>query len=426
MNKNFKKKYLKVFILMLVVMALSVVSIFTSLSAIASAEWFKHTLDVNIDELGNVEVVSKPYDLELEWFSYYMIRFCDGFDNSNSFEFSQDPKNTAINVLIRPSYGTGIQRYDDLDYNLFSLISNGGEYYDKNLIKRNIQDYFIDGNQYSIQFDLCWYGPPVDYTQERDSHFYTSEVKHIVYHAVEVVELPPDPVKEGFRFVGWYYDEAFTIPYQDGDIITNDTVLYAKFVESKAIIHTFIDGKYFRDELDVPYGAALPTKNELDQSVIWEILDRTTEGRQGRELLGIFYDEYGTNPVVDGDIITDDINLYFITKLKVLEVVFIVDGDIYAVLNIDYGTALVSNQSFMALYEKFKVVSLSSTEIDPIENILKAPIVNNLKLYAAYSEFVQKMVNFATWLEKNYIYLAIGGAIAIIVIVAVILRVKRG
>ncbi len=43
-----------------------------------------------------------------------------------------------------------------------------------------------------------------------------------------VMTLPDDPVKEGYNFVGWYYDEEFTRPY-DGAPIYEDTQLYAKF-----------------------------------------------------------------------------------------------------------------------------------------------------------------------------------------------------
>lgn len=40
------------------------------------------------------------------------------------------------------------------------------------------------------------------------------------------VEFPPDPVKEGHTFTGWYWDEACTRKYR-GEIITANTSLYA-------------------------------------------------------------------------------------------------------------------------------------------------------------------------------------------------------
>lgn len=46
---------------------------------------------------------------------------------------------------------------------------------------------------------------------------------------------PADPVKEGYVFLGWYADEALTVPYQFGaDLITADATLYAKLVPTVA------------------------------------------------------------------------------------------------------------------------------------------------------------------------------------------------
>jgi len=49
-----------------------------------------------------------------------------------------------------------------------------------------------------------------------------------VYHVPVPVPLPPDPTKPGHTFVGWYYDAAFTQPYDNAPIY--DTIeLFAKF-----------------------------------------------------------------------------------------------------------------------------------------------------------------------------------------------------
>lgn len=43
---------------------------------------------------------------------------------------------------------------------------------------------------------------------------------------VSVGNIPPDPVKEGYTFAGWYLDEACTIPFT-GTTVTEDITLYA-------------------------------------------------------------------------------------------------------------------------------------------------------------------------------------------------------
>ena len=50
----------------------------------------------------------------------------------------------------------------------------------------------------------------------------------LVFIYDEVLQLPEEPTKEGYRFVGWYLDEDLTIPY-NGEPITADMHFYAKF-----------------------------------------------------------------------------------------------------------------------------------------------------------------------------------------------------
>ena len=46
-----------------------------------------------------------------------------------------------------------------------------------------------------------------------------------------VTEIPQLPIlsNEGYNFLGWYSDEALTNPVAEGDTLTNDLKLYAKW-----------------------------------------------------------------------------------------------------------------------------------------------------------------------------------------------------
>ena len=46
---------------------------------------------------------------------------------------------------------------------------------------------------------------------------------------------PQDPIKEGYKFEGWYSDEELLLPYNFNDPVTKDLKLYAKWsvVEEK-------------------------------------------------------------------------------------------------------------------------------------------------------------------------------------------------
>ena len=49
----------------------------------------------------------------------------------------------------------------------------------------------------------------------------------------DVFQKPIDPVKEGFKFSGWFTDETYLVKYDFNRIITSDISLYAKFDEVK-------------------------------------------------------------------------------------------------------------------------------------------------------------------------------------------------
>lgn len=68
--------------------------------------------------------------------------------------------------------------------------------------------------------------------------------------------MPADPVQEGYTFNGWYYDEALTIPYAEGDTVYLDTELYPKFTINTYTVSYYIDGvQVFNGTLD--YGTEL-------------------------------------------------------------------------------------------------------------------------------------------------------------------------
>ena len=69
-------------------------------------------------------------------------------------------------------------------------------------------------------------GNDVEYTIEFNSNG-GSEVADILVEQGEGVKQPNDPVKEGFKFKGWYTDEACTKRYVFGSKVTGNVTLYA-------------------------------------------------------------------------------------------------------------------------------------------------------------------------------------------------------
>ncbi len=58
-----------------------------------------------------------------------------------------------------------------------------------------------------------------------------SEIENVLYYVGEIPAKPMDPTKEGFYFLDWYLDETLETQYFFDTAFTEDTVLYANFVE---------------------------------------------------------------------------------------------------------------------------------------------------------------------------------------------------
>ena len=70
----------------------------------------------------------------------------------------------------------------------------------------------------------------------------------------EGITLPTSPVKDGYTFEGWYYDASFKEVAKDGDIITRNTILYAKWVENIYYNVIFLNGTEEYENVSVQKG----------------------------------------------------------------------------------------------------------------------------------------------------------------------------
>ena len=102
------------------------------------------------------------------------------------------------------------------------------------------------------------------------------------------------PVKEGYTFVGWYYDEAFTRPY-NGEAITEDINLYAKYEINRYTV-TF-DGSELDDSSD-PNNVGL--HNKVDEVEYGTVIDYVPEYVEGKVFDGWYYEDgtkYDNEPI---------------------------------------------------------------------------------------------------------------------------------
>lgn len=230
----------------------------------------------------------------------------------------------------------------------------------------------------------------------------------ITYNLVDnrvVVPLPPDPVKDGYRFVGWYYDEAFTQPY-DNQPIYEDTALYAKFEINRYTVTFDTNGGSAVDNQTVDWNTAVslpvttrdkhafkgwflsdntqyvsqPIKENTTLTAQWErnvftvtfdvnggsvvenmelnlnaIINLPTTQKTGYTLKGWFLSDgtlYSNQPV------TSDIQLTAQWEIIMCTVTFYVDGSVYDSKQVEYGTYVLRVIEPIAT-KNFQVMSLS-------------------------------------------------------------------
>lgn len=134
----------------------------------------------------------------------------------------------------------------------------------------------------------------------------------------EVLELPEEPTKDGYHFVGWYLDEELTVPY-NGEPITADMTFYAKFEINTYTVTLDVNGGNALDNVTAEWNTAaiLPTPE-----------------RVGYIFVGWFYPD-GTQ--YDGQAVTADMTLTARWQIKTYTVTFYVDGELYKKIEVKHG-----------------------------------------------------------------------------------------
>lgn len=256
---------------------------------------------------------------------------------------------------------------------------------------------------YSLTGSMLYWGNNVDITDlfEKDITPY----------------LPEDPVApEGYHFVGWYYDEAFTNPYKEGDVITADTNLYAKFEKDTYKVTYVVNGKQYVVS-EVAYGD--PINNTVPTGI-----DETNV------FSGWFTDAECTQAFDFTQTASSDITLYSTIKLKTYDVKFFVNGELYATIQVPHGYTLVRLANSSETGAATAAAVLASFEFDENAEVnADTEITEDKEVQGKLSKKAEKWINTGAWFDKNWPWVvATAAALVIIVIGSVLVAVykKRG
>ena len=131
------------------------------------------------------------------------------------------------------------------------------------------------------------------------------------------IDSPEAPTKENHRFDGWYTDVECTTIFDFANGITEDTTVYAKWVESVVVT--------------IYYGSDVVTTATIDKDSNYSV-ELPTDFTAGKNIT-IYADAEFTNEYLDGTVISGNTSLYI--KVVQLSSYFAPDGVIASLVNGD-------------------------------------------------------------------------------------------
>ena len=340
--------------------------------------------------------------------------------SDEEFHVSQEYYTYTLKNVYRAPYSVSLD--------IFKNLQEGKSFF----TYKNVE-YFYRGNANEAEFSVKDYNR-YDFSDKDDTSNTTFEIfvsksnDYIYYYnfALNIsdifgitpsVPLPEDPVApEGYHFVGWYYDEAFTNPYKEGDVITADTNLYAKFEKDTYKVTYVVNGKQYVVS-EVAYGD--PINNTVPTGI-----DETNV------FSGWFTDAECTQAFDFTQTASSDITLYSTIKLKTYDVKFYVNGELYATVQVPHGYTLVRLANSSETGAATAAAVLASFEFDENAEVnADTEITEDKEVQGKLSKKAEKWINTGAWFDKNWPWVvATAAALLVIVVGSVLVAVykKRG
>lgn len=229
------------------------------------------------------------------------------------------------------------------------------------------------------------------------------------FGGIAIVSLPETPTAPvGKEFAGWYYDAAFTQAYQEGDIITSDTSLYAKFIDKVYTVTYVLNGSN-HNSAQIAHG------NNAENLAI-------TVGT-GKEFSGWYTDAACTQAFNFDTAITADTTLYGRIETIMCTVTFYVGAEVYATLNVPYGSTF---QAYAASAAADAATAQAILNVYNLGNFdTAAAIETDTEVTATMNEGLLKWNNFGVWFMNNWKWLIACVGLLIVVIVGSVITAKR-
>jgi len=472
-------------------MAVATVASSNSVSAGCSLGYYS-TEYANADHTFNVDSFREFYNLDYKFAGVNVVgssgrllsNVCNGWDGNKTkmvlkypnpgFTWTCDYMCDYLCPLVYTEYDYHIENVSGSNKTVALCIP-----YHKNRFENYVNDNRLDYAKDSSLISLTFGGHNPDYIYSDYAVFvmpwteYSSRCNSSEYPLVftydKAVSLPANPVKEGYTFVGWYYDSNYTTAY-DGQPIYSDTRLYAKFEINRYTVTFNSDGgsAVASQKVDWNTSATLSTptrdgyafkgwflpngtqytsqaiKENTTLTAKWErnrftvtfnsdggstvasqtinlngTVDIVTPIKTGYKFVGWYMADgkkYENQPV------TDDLTLTAHWEVMTFTVTFYVDGEVYETKTVEYGTSLIPvaselNLSVMTVY--------SANPEFTAESLAKNGVTADLSVTAEEATGAEKVINTVKNNKWQIVGGVAGGVALIAVIAAICGSVKR-
>lgn len=298
------------------------------------------------------------------------------------------------------------------DVRLYAVKGTKTDFYEVTGGQRYVMLHLYDRKTYTIDIytdsDMLWLFPDDGtytcvFTTHNDSILTpTSGTLFTVERNRPIVPLPAEPVKEGYTFGGWYYDQNYTQPY-DGAPIYANTQLYAKMTINRYTIQ--LNGQNGEDYAPI--------------TVDWNTVPTLpTPTRTGYNFVGWFEGE----TKYEGAPIKADKTFIAHWEIQILTVTFYLDRETYKTVTVEYGTKLVEamKEAQIAAYAAMDVEGVRLSKRNSVITEETQVLVHELSGWEKYGDFVSRNAWF-TWLMVGLL----GATVVTTVVLAIVIK-KRG
>ena len=189
-----------------------------------------------------------------------------------------------------------------------------------------------------------------------------TEIPYLTVSQGHVFGELPEPEKEGYTFSGWFEDAELTITFDPEEPLVRNRVIYAKWEINSYTITFETNGGVAIPAITADFGEAIDVPE--------------TPYKAGNTFLGWFEDASFEVPFTATTMPAGDLTVYASWDPEIYDVVFMVDGEVYATRQVEHGEPVANvptvpeMEGYSGVWDTDLTSVTSDLEVAPLYTIL--------------------------------------------------------